>query len=342
MWEKIKSGAVVALITVFIWFTADQNVSEEQKFEVRIRLAGGAADRYVAFAEPPYVKTFHVTLYGRRRHLAEFEILLSGRPELESVAEEVGAPPARRTLSGREILLGTKEFRQSPLRVRSVEPAAAEVVMDMLETVEHVRVECDYGDLKVIAQADPAEVSVTAPRFAAEGLRQQPVARAELGPLLRERPAGESFEVQAPLRFEALGRLDPAFRPTVRPAAEVTVTGHVAAVTERRKLGPIQVNYSIPPPVQEQYDVVGLNGGESRLDVEVTGPRDVVSQLKEKDIRALVEVLASDGERAGEEIEREVEFFLPGECTLAPGYRKPKLRFRLERHAPTVPVVPAG
>ena len=332
MWDHIKSFTAVAVITVLIWFAADRNVSEEQAFQVALRVVSDDPDRYAALATPPYQTTLTVRMVGRRRLLQEMSELFNTKTVFEAAldrGEETGSQP--RMMSTAQLLEKVKQFRDARYNIKSVEPANVAVIVDEYVTVHNVKVEPQYGDLKVTADPSPAEISMRLPRFRAGRLRQQPVATADAEARIRaaSKPDG-SFQVKVPLVCEALKALPAEARVKLLPSEEVIITGRIESLTATRRKGPIQITWSIPQQVQKDYIVVVDPDTNFRPDVDVTGPKDAVDQLEPRDIRAFVEVLTADAEKPHTKIRRAAQFVLPKGFELAAGAQPYEITFELD------------
>lgn len=337
-WRSVRSAVVVVAFTFLIWFAADQNVLEIKTFPITVRLASENHDSYVGFAEPPYERTITLTVSGRRRRLAEFAeavqapaVFKVGFDGSRLVKDE---PQLVSTLD--DVLMKIREVSQSRLTIRNVEPRDLQVRIDGYETLSDVRVEPDYGDLKVQADLVPETVSVILPRFVCRdvSLAAKPVVVASAQQRIREaaRPDGH-FEIKAPLRMGLLQRLDPGIRVQFLPSADVSIRGNIRAMTESRTLGPIQIKWYTPDEIQKDYVIV-KDDADLRVHIDVTGPKGRVEQLDPADILGMVEVRAGDlnDPGPGVEIPRQVRFILPKEfpdCEFLPGARTYQVRFKL-------------
>ena len=337
MWDKIKSATAIVVITVLIWFTADQQVSEESSFTIPVRIVSTSPSRYAAFADAPFQASFTVNAVGRRRHLKEFADIVASKNVFDAAIDDSkDASPQPQAMTGKEVLGLVHEFGASSVRIRSVDPAAVTVRIDDFQVVPNIRVACDVGDLKVSAEPVPAKVSVKLPRFAAEKLKTDPVARADAEQRIRaaRKPDG-SFQIKVPVSFDALKDLDPDMKIEVLPSPEVQVSGQIEALTATRRKGPIQITWSVPQQVQDDFKIVLDPTINMRPDVDVTGPKELLDQLDPRDIRAFVDVMAADTEKPHTVIRRIVQFVLPPGFALAAGSPPYEVAFQLEPRATT-------
>lgn len=332
MWDNIKSFTAVALITVLIWFAADRNVSEEQAFQIAVRVISEDPERYASLAAPPYQTTLTVSVVGRRRLMQETTELLKNTPVFDAVldrTEQTGPQP--RAIASRDLLARIKPIDDLAWSIKNVEPATVDIVVDEYETIPNVKVEPLYGDMKVTADPSPAEVSVRLPKFRAARLRQRPVVTADAESRIRAavKPDG-GFQIKAPLACEALKDLPTDARIKILPAEEVLIIGRIESLTATRRKGPIQITWSIPQQVQKDFIVVVDPETNFRPDVDVSGPKDAIEQLDPREIRAFVEVLTADTEKPRTQIRRAAQFVFPKGFELAAGAQPHEIAFELE------------
>jgi hypothetical protein len=335
VWDKFKSLFVVIVMTVFIWMAADQNVREEQVFRVSVRLAARASERYASVAEPPYFVGLDVTMTGRRRQLKAFADLLTSKAVFEAIVDEskVSNPLPQSLSTETDIISKIKEFKDAPVVVKSVFPRTVSVLIDDYETVRAVVVEPNYGDLKVVAEVSPSELSVRLPRFAAKILKEDPVFRPNVEQRVRDaRQPDGAFAIKVAVSFD-FDNLDPRNPIKIAPSDELAITGRIESLTETRRKGPIQITWSIPDEVQAKYVVVPKPGQNLRRDIEVTGPKGQVEQMPLQKIRGFVEVMAAD--EPNKEITRAVRFILPEGFTLASDPAQHEITFTLVPRATT-------
>ena len=337
IWRRFRAAFVVVVITLLIWFAADQNVTIGQSFDIPIRLSVTDKDRYAGFAESPFQRVLTVTMRGRRRRLQEFGDLINSRPVFVlnvNSSKPIGSEPQSLSVVD-DILLEMPEILESRLSIESVDPATLRVRIDDYVSVEDVRVDPDFGDLQVSADYAPKRISVRAPRFVAALLGTGPVATATVEQHVRNGAGADGrFKVTVPLTFRVLKDLDPNLRIYFPPPGDVTITGRIEALTETLSKGPVQITWSIPDAVQKDYVVIAQQAS-FRVNIDVTGPKDQVAQLDPADILGVVEVFAGDVDDPGpgKEITRDAKFFLTNspafpDCSLVS--ESQPIRFRLE------------
>ena len=338
MWERIKSFAVVAVVTGFVWLAADQNVQEEQSFKVPVRVVSSDANRYVAFAKPAQQVTLKVTMSGRRRHLKAFGEVIGAQGVFDAVVDESKAPRKEpQSLSSEdEILKRIKAIGESRLVVKAVDPRTVSVIIDAFADLPDIAVQPNFGDLKVTATCTPPKVTVRLPRSALDQLPSDRIIRPNAAPLIREElktdPENREFRVSLPLSLETTGSAPILFMPD-----KVTVSGVVETLQATVVKGPVQITFSVPLEVQERFSAIVEPGTSMRQNIELTGPSNLLDRLDPRDIRAFVEVLVADMDEPNKVITRPVQFILPPGFTVAGGAPPRELSFKLVPHPAATP-----
>lgn len=315
MLSKIKTFVATIALTLLIWLAADQNVTDSINVEVPVRLA--ADDRFAVIVSPSRVVNFSMTLTGRRRRLSEFREKMESRkptPFEAMVDRAVRSSSDSQVMVSSELLRQVRELSGAGLTVSEIEPSSVTVLVDDYAVVQEIAVNPNYGSLQVNASCSPATVSARLPRFAAGPLSREKVIRVDAEAAIRTaksaRPEDRSFTVTVRLPTEIETGIPIAYTP-----GEVTLKGGVEALTEQRRIGPVQVKFLIPDEVQQKFRVVPADGSNFRPDIDVVGPPAMLARLDAKDVRGLVEIKASDVDQAGQEISRSTVFDLPRDLT---------------------------
>jgi len=311
MWSQIKSFIATLGLTLLIWLAADQNVTDSVRMEIPVRLA--ADDRYAVIVQPARVVNFSMTLTGRRRRLSEFRERLESRkpsPFESQVDRSQRSSSEPQVMVASEVLRQVRELVGAGLTVSDIDPPNVTVLVDDYEVVQEIAVNPNYGTLRVDASCSPPKVSARLPRFAAGSLQREKIIRVDAEGAVREakaaRPDDRTFTATLRLPTEINGDIPIGFTPS-----EVTLQGGVEALTETKRVGPVQIKFLIPDEVQQKFRVVPAAGSNFRPDIDVVGPPSSLARLETRDIRGLVEIKASDVDQAGQEIPRNAVFDLP-------------------------------
>ena len=311
MWSRIKTFMATCGLTLLIWLAADQNVTDSVRVEIPVRLA--ADDRYAVVVKPARVVNFSMTLTGRRRRVSEFRERLESRkpsPFESQVDRSHRSSSESQVMVSSEIVRQVKEVAGAGLTVSDIEPVNVTVLVDDYEVVPDIAVNPNYGTLRVDASCSPPKVSARLPRFAAGTLRKEKVIRIDAEAAIREakaaKPDDRTFTATLRLPTEIDADIPIGFTPS-----EVTLKGGVEALTEAKRIGPVQIKFLIPDEVQQKFRVVAAAGANFRPDIHVVGPAASLARLDPRDVRGLVEINAADVDQAGQEIPRNAVFDLP-------------------------------
>lgn len=338
MWERIKSFAVVAVVTGFVWLAADQNVQEEQVFAVPVRVVSRDPNRYVSFTNPAQHVTLKVAMSGRRRHLKAFGELVNTQGVFDAAIDE-GKPalPEPQPLSCEEgIVKRIKAVAESRLVITSVEPRSISVIIDLFTDIPDIPVQPNFGELKVTATCTPPKVTIRLPQSAVGELPSDRILRPNAAAIIQDElekdPEEREFRISLPLLLETTGAAPITFTPD-----KVTVSGIVETRQATAVKGPVQITFSIPQEVQEKFSVALEPGASMRQSIEVTGQRNLLDRLDPRDIRAFVEVLVADMDEPSKPITRPVQFILPSGFSLATAAPPSEVTFKLVPRPVTTP-----
>jgi len=340
MIERIKSAIVLVAVTVMIWLVADQYVEQSRSFTIQVQVVSSQPEIYASLADPPHQASITFTARGRRIRLLEFSQLVESTVLFEApVRPSVDAAAAPQSIPTEDLINRIREVRSSKLFIDEVRPRSLEVIVDEYTTIPNVKIEPDYGQLQVTFTSGIDPVSIRLPQFAARQLGPSPVLRPKVERRIREaRRPDNTFQIVVPLAIETIASI-PGLdyrRARITPSAEITLTGRIETLTETRRMGPVQVTWSVPDDVQREFAIIPEEDANFRVDIEVAGTRDGLAQLDVRQIRGFVEVMAADKVEPGKPIRREAIFvFPPGtDCRLSDDSPKYEFTFRLVPRAP--------
>ena len=204
--EQVKLISVTAVLTLLIWATAHQFVSETAEIDVTVHpepLEGGGL---IVTTDPPGLERFRLTVTGPKRIVDQVrdEARADRLPPLKIPVRE--RPNGRYPVDVRDALSAYRDQLRG-LQIDRVVPAEVTVVIDHLRTVT-MPVYIDPGllDYDVPPQAEPAEVAVTIPETALKKLVQRRVPLSG-DDLFRNRPQGEPQTISGvvlPTRLEGI------------------------------------------------------------------------------------------------------------------------------------------
>jgi hypothetical protein len=339
--EHIKSLLIVAVITAFVWLAADQNVQEEQSFNIPVRVATPDPNRYVALVTPPKQAMLRVSMSGRRRYLQAFADLVRTQGVFEATLDE--SKPTRQEpqllSTADDLLKKIRGVAESHLIVKSVTPAEVTVLIDEFVEITDLSIQPNFGDLRVSATCAPSQVTARLPRSALGLLPADRVLRPNMaGPVkeeLKSAPDNPDFKLIIPLVLESELSAPITFLPD-----KVTVAGVVEGLQAKATKGPVPISFTVPLQVQERFTIAFEPSTNLLQNVEITGPVNLLGRLNPRDIRAYVEVLVEDMDEPGKKITRPVQFILPPGFTLPPDAIPPSITFTLVARPTATPSGP--
>lgn len=165
--EQVKLIAVTVVVTVLIWTTADQLLSDTVEVEVTVEPLPAAGTGMMVDTDPPGQNRFKMILSGPKRVVEE----VRREGGLRVTIPIPDLPSGSRRIDVKEGLTDYPEqFRG--LRVEAVDPPAINLLVDHLQTVT-MPVHVERGDLEyeVPPKVEPSEVAVTIPELALDGFR---------------------------------------------------------------------------------------------------------------------------------------------------------------------------
>ena len=307
MVDRIKTAVTVVLLTCLIWFVADQfnQASLDRRVKVRISTQ---ADGELIIPGPPVEPEVRLRLSGPNRLIRQLEaILKAGRPLTYVLPEEtlVGAYTVhmRRALGESDQLAG--------LAVKQVEPDQVEITVDRLVWREAV-VELETGPYGGADEViEPKQVRVRLPEHLRHLLADQPVDKVIE---LREVVVTGDDEL-------GVWQIQPD-----RVNVQLKISGR------RKKLKGVVVYFNASQAVLGKYAPETTN---DVVDVDVVGPRHLISALEPQDVDARVSVSMDDYRPDMQTVRRQVEFEFPAGVEL--DQEPPVIEFRLvERPASAV------
>lgn len=333
----MRSATVVVVITLLIWFVADQGVMTDDSVSVPVVFSSQNPEVYVGLTQPPAQREYKVNIRGRRRRITELKALLAVRESLEIRMDEARAPRIEPyQLSVRDDLLRNLRTLRITGSILKATPAEESIRIDSYVEIDDIPVRVEFGDLKVSRTLSDKTVSARVPAFVAAN----ETFRSNLEAVINgmdympdsERTPGSSFEFQGKPTLSGLSKLFVSGNAIQLTPPSIAVSGKIETLQIIDSKGPITIRWSIPDQVQKEYRIVAEDA-EFIIYVDVSGPRERVAALEANQIRAYVDIFARDTNETGKTITREVRYFLPIEfagCRVSEETAKRQVRFRLE------------
>ena len=326
MSERIRTAVSAVLLTVLIWFVADQFNQESLRCALSVRIAPQANSDRVVLVGPKSVDVI-VEITGPTRLIQAFE------KEVEAGAVSVTywlddtVATGRQSLQLRTALAGAS--RLDGFAIGSVTPASVAVLVDRL-VAQPVPVTLESGQFGLTDQKiEPAQVEVRLPAtvLASVGSDGMTVI-ADVRSLL----IGQSEDALLNLPRVPI-RLAPVVAGASLSLTEVAVEGRISL--RSRKLRGVVVHFT---GSQQFWWTYAVPPGDYFVDVEVLGPEHVIDGLEPLAIRASVDVSEKDYRPDGSMVSKRVVFELPPGVTLKRDQDVSDLSFKLVERA----AVPTG
>lgn len=313
MLERVKTILLVSIITLLVWVFAE--AESLQRRDVRVELlfvTDAPSERYVEVADEDYRGVVSLSLSGSAAAISQSEDLnRSGPLKLVVGSSSVPASPGENLIAVREALRSLPQFGAEGLTIDRVEPATLRVRVTPLE-VRDARIKVDVGEAELdgVPEARPVNAKVYLPRD-----------QAPLGPI----------EVSATLRPEDLNRLVSGRRETVpqvrlelpvslrrMPGARIepamaSVTLAVRSRQATTELSGVPVQVRLAAGELARWDISIPEQDRFIPKVRVSGPADMIEQVKRGEIRVAASVSLSFEELERGITQKEVSFAdLPG------------------------------
>ncbi len=308
MWSAIKTVILVTLVTLLIWLWAEAEGLRSATLTPRIQFVAPSDDVSVRVLEPDLRSDIvRVRLEGSSVALDEVEQVL--RSPLRLVAGVGGIPdePGDHVIRLQEAIRNHPDLLRRGVSVSDVQPPTATIRVARLVTRDlPVRVDLTGIENDGEVTVSPATVRVTMPEQAAALLGERgtvgggpagaPVVTAVISEderrLLRDDgPQTVRAQIRLP---EALDGFEP-----VRVATDtVRVTLRIRKQTDEIVLPTVPVWITVPHTEGDDWDVRVLDG--LVRNVTVTGPRDLIEQVRNRELVPIAfVVLSSDDLEAG-------------------------------------------
>lgn len=305
--EKLETAVIVTLVTVLIWLWAEgQNVQLYANQTVQVQFVpqpGQEANMAVLPREPREVELSFTT---SAEQYAQFQRLITEGPIQIPVSP--GQPGTVQTFVTQN-LLQEHLLNRLGIAVQQADPSTLTADARALQTVSvPVQVETPPGVFVDIREVQPSQVEVRLPRELAAMAVDEPV-RVSLQQRDLAGLPGEPRRVTAPVT------LPPQLRSPMSESLtrEVTVEYVVRRQTDTTTLQSVPIYIQALPLLLRRYRVLLPADQQFVRDVVLTGPSDVIEQIRdgEVDVRAVLSPTR-------EEIEQGVRS-LPVAMSLPPG-----------------------
>ncbi len=295
---KVKTGILVTLFTTLIWVFAEGQSLQTKRTEAEVEFPTISGEAYAVrvVADQGWRGKVELQVEGSASSLDGLESSLRQGLALTPGMEGVPRESGEHTVDLKRALRGHPEFQSRGVTVLSAEPAIVRVAVDELTTVSlpiEVRVPADVLDGPALVVGD-AQAAVRMPVRVASGLAEGAVVVARVRPEdLETLQEGNRSTIQ--VRLEA----GPGYAGEdilgIEPA-QVDVQLTVRSKTETVLLRSVAVDFRLPSCEIGSWDIEVPEEEQSLRDVQVTGPSDLIEQIRsgELKVRAFVRLSFED------------------------------------------------
>ncbi len=334
MSQAVKTFLVVAVITLLIWFYADQASSQSDTLIVPLAIRAPArGDWTIADPNSVHIRV-KATFSGPAQSIRQLQDdVRDDRFSLTSVVEtDPPSGPYRIELLNR--LNALEEVRRMGLTLTDIDPPDLTIQVDRLQTVE-MPVVVQADTFKIIqTTVTPATVKVRLPESQLQKLKKQEVI-APIEALIRDQVRSGEFKPGQPIELNdvlltPLAGADQARFFTDR----VSVTAVIEHRDQGKLLRGVYVRFELSYEQWRKYDLEVKNNADLALEINVRGPSDVIASLTPQDVRAYVEISTSDIIKTEGWLTRPVSFVLPPGVVL--DQAAPQVQFRLVERQETI------
>jgi hypothetical protein len=344
--QKLKSFGLIALITVLIWLLAESESLRSDKVSVRLTFRADPESGRMIRVDPgqDFNGSVSVRLEGSTAKVEAVAAALRREQVLEPGSPGIPSEPAQHTaVQLQTVLAGLPAFRDAGVVVTEVDPPTVSVSVDRLATRDcPVRVELPPG------QAVDGAPEITPPTVQlrySTSLAPPPdltlVAHVDAAALAglpegqRTSIPGVTVEIPESLRKpEGAARVVPA-----QVSVSLTLRSRTGLVT----LAAVPVYIRLAPAELGAWDIQMAPESRALTDVAVSGPADLIDQLRSERLKPVAYVALSfdDLERAvagGGTLEKDAAFCdLPTTLRFEPKQKTVRLSVKRRETGPPTP-----
>jgi len=332
--EGIKTGAMIALVSVVVWLFAEAQSITELAIETEIRFEAGA-DRTLRVVDPDWSGMATARLDGPRSAIDLVSDELSRGVTLSLGAAGVPRSAGEHVINLSDAIQGAPPLKGSGVSVVGIEPATISVEIDRMVRLEDVPIELELTGIELEREAElsPSTVTVTLPSEAAQSLGDSPTVIARPSPEdLRLAEEGVRYTFRAPLSLPrgASNRAGVTISPSM---VQVSIVVRRRVESHTVSFAPVWV--LLPPNEMERWRVEIPPEDQGVEDVTVTGPSDVIERIRLQQLTVVGVVELTDVELERRIDSKAVAFpLLPDSVTVDAAGRRISLRIEA-RDAPS-------
>lgn len=292
MWSRIKSYGLVTVITAVIWVFAEAESLRTKQVSAEVVFQGDpSGERVIDVADGQgWRGRVELTVEGSAAGLDRLQSRLNRQaikltPGMDGVAGESG----EQTVDLRLALRAHPDLRDMGATVSKTDPPTVKVRVDQMVPRElRVEVQAPDGELDGVPETRPAKVKVRLPASDAASLGPEATAVVKLDAAMLSKLVPGRVETVSgvPLALPSWivpgrARIEPASVDVQLKLRSRTATVVVPSVPVQVRMAAVELG---------KWDVVIPETDRFIKDVKVTGPSDLVNQVKSGEIKVLATV----------------------------------------------------
>lgn len=298
--EKVRTITLVTFVSVLIWAFAEGQSVQTVWTEAEVEFPTVVDGYSLRVLEEPGWGQVNLQVEGSTSSLEELESDLGRAIRLEPGMEGVPRESGEHTVDLRQALRAHPVFRSRGVAVVSAEPESVRVAVDELTTIQaDVRVDAPVEEIAGAPEAvEVSAAAVRLPKRAADALEAPPVVIARVRPEEVAR-----FDPGRPVTLRGV-RLEPGpqlagVQPLEIIPAQVDVRFVVRSKTETTTVQTVPVELRIGPDLLREWEVEVPPEEQYLKDVRVTGPAELIEQIRANQLRisAYVRISYEDVQR---------------------------------------------
>ena len=279
--QQTRLLMTTALLTLFVWVSADQLLQETAEFSIGIQVRGEPQSNMVVTPAEGALDSYKVTVSGRQ---ASITALRQGgiAPVVITIADSAiqGRDLGQVILSLRDELRANASLLVG-CTIQSVQPPTMPVIIDRrIDVKVPVRVRPGSLDYAVEPQVDPEMVQATILQSTYEHIREaNPRITLDAESYLRNQPEGQAVKLQVPLPPSIASDLE-SFTPFRVSPETVTLRATLRRRLTRGTLKAVPIKFLLSPNIHRRYDIrYREENPPETLSIDVVGPPQIVDKL---------------------------------------------------------------
>lgn len=292
IWSRIKSYGMVTLITAVIWVFAEAESLRTKQISAEVIFQGDpSGERVIDVADGQgWRGRVELTVEGSAAGLDRLQSRLNRQPiKLTPGMDGVPVEAGEQAVDLRLALRAHPDLREMGATISKTDPASVKVRADQMVPRElRVDVQAPDGELDGVPETRPAKVTVRLPASDAASLGPQATAVAKLD--------GSMLSKLVPGRVETVTGVAVTLPTWIAPGR---ASIEPSTVDVQLKLRSRTATVTVPSvPVQVRMAAVEMGKWDVEIpeadrfirDVKVTGPSDLVNQVKTGEIKVVATV----------------------------------------------------